>query len=150
MPVPKPRRSRPFEWRPVLIYIALVVVAGAGLVLWDLSYEARQTAPTQPEVVAKNLVEAIVGPGTVQSARLDRKTGTLSMVVKDVVTERGKTPAQNRDLLSREGQMAVEGTLGMVRFKQIVLQLVKDGKVLATVRGEPGKAPQTEFGPDLK
>ena len=78
------------------------------------------------------------------------KPGTLRVVVKDIIADKGKTPAQKRDLLSREGQLAVEGTLGMVAFKQIVLQLVKDGKVLATVRGEPGKTPQTEFPPDLK
>ncbi|TMJ09752.1 MAG: hypothetical protein E6H02_08755 [Bacillati bacterium ANGP1] len=150
--MPKSRRPKLFAWRPVMIYIAAVLVAGAGLVLWDRAYEAgqRSSTSTQPEVIATNLVETIIGRGTVQSARLDRKTGTLRMVVKDIIADKGKTPAQKRDLLSREGQLAVEGTLGMVAFKQIVLQLVKDGKVLATVRGEPGKTPQTEFPPDLK
>ncbi len=150
--MPRSRNPKPFAWRPVAIYIAVVLVAGAGLVLWDRAYEARlsPSVSIQPEVVAKNLVEALVGAGTVQSAKLDRKTGTLTMVVKDVLTDKGKPPAQNREQLSRQGSLAVESILGLIAFKQIVLQLVKDGKVLATVRGEPGKPPQTEFAPDLK
>ena len=146
----KLRRPKRFAWRPVTIYIAAVLICGTGLVLWDRAYEAGQRRPSSPETVAATLVENIMGQGTVQRATLDRKTGTLRMVVKDVLAEKGKTPAQKREFLSREGQLAVEGILGMVAFKQIVLELVKDGKVMATVRGAPGKAPQTEFAPDLK
>lgn len=155
MPVPKSRKAAPFAWRPVAIYVAVVIVVGAGLVLWDRAYVSRQTFPdllrTQPEVVAKNLVENVVGAGTVQApVTLDRKTETVTLTVRDVVTDKGKTTAQKQELLSGEGRQAVESILGAVTFKHIVLKLVKDGKVLATVRGEPGKTPQTEFAPDLK
>jgi len=155
MPVPKSRKAAPFAWRPVAIYVAVVIVAGAGLVIWDRAYVSRQTFPdllrTQPEVVAKNMVENVVGPGTVQTpVTLDRKTETVTLTVRDVVTDKGKTTAQKQELLTGEGRQAVESILGVVTFKHIVLKLVKDGKVLATVRGEPGKTPQTEFAPDLK
>jgi hypothetical protein len=69
--------------------------------------------------------------------------------VRDVVADKAKTPAERRDLLSKEGALAAERLLASVAFKHVVLQLVKDGKVLATVRAEPGKKPRTEFAPDL-
>jgi len=144
------KKLKPFAWRPVAIYIGVVLVAGTGLILWDRAYEARlsPSVSIQPETVAKNLVEAVMGAGTVQSATLDRKTGRLTMVVKDT-TDKAKSPAQTREQLSQQGSGAVEGVLRMVAFKQMVLQFVRDGKVLATVRGEPGKPPQTEFASEL-
>jgi hypothetical protein len=78
MPVPSLKRRIPFRWRPVAIYVAIVVAAGAGLVIWDRAYEARQESPAAPPLVtgARNLVEGYVGSGTVQSTRLDPRSGT--------------------------------------------------------------------------
>jgi hypothetical protein len=151
----KASKRRRFPWRPVLVYVAAVVVAGAALVAWDRAYQARMatpasTPPIRPELVAKRVVESFVGDGTVESATLDPKTQVLSMVVKDVVTDKAKTPAERREFLTAEGTQAVERVLGLVTFKQMVLQLKRDGKILATVRGEPGKKPQVDFAPDLK
>lgn len=150
--MPNPRMQRVFPWRPALIYVAIVVVAGVGLIIWDRSYEAgrHSVAAPSPEAAATHLVENIVGSGTVSHVRLDRKTGALTMDVKDVVTDKSKDPAQNRDLLSREGSQAAQAILGFISFKQVVLHLVRDGKTEATVRAEPGKPPQTEFAPDIK
>jgi hypothetical protein len=150
--MPAPRRQRVFPWRPVVIYVAIVVVAGIGLVIWDRSYEASRhsVAAPSPEAAATHLVENVVGSGTVSHVVLDKKTGTLTMDVKDVVTDKNKTPVQNRELLSGEGSQAAQAILGFISFKQVALHLVKDGKTVATVRAEPGKPPQTEFAPDLK
>ncbi|TMI81530.1 MAG: hypothetical protein E6H03_06855 [Bacillati bacterium ANGP1] len=148
--MPKPRSQRLFDWRAAAIYIAVVVVAGAGLFAWDHAYQARVSGPLlRPEDIAKSLVEGFVGNGTVQESTLDR-SGTLTIKVKDVVSGKSKTPAQNRELVSREGSQAVERVLGLVTFKQIVVQVVRDGKVLATVRGKPGAKPETEFAPEFK
>ncbi|HET8998618.1 MAG TPA: hypothetical protein VFP86_03115 [bacterium] len=150
--MPKPKKRMPFAWRPVMIYIAIVFVAGAGLVIWERAYEAKQesVASPPPEAAAKNLVEGYVGAGTVQSVRLDRRTGTLTLDVKDVVTDPKKTPAQNQELLSAEGTQAADRILGFVTFKHVVLRLMKDGKLRATVRADPGQTPHTEFVPDFK
>jgi len=150
--LPKPKNRMLFAWRPVTIYVAVVLVAGAGLVIWERAYEARQdsVAAPPPEAAAKNLVEGYVGAGTVQSVRLDRRTGTLTLDVKDVVTDPKKTLAQNRELLSAEGRQAADRILGFVTFKHVILRLVKDGKLRATVRADPGQTPQTEFAPDFK
>jgi hypothetical protein len=152
MPVPNSKRRVLFPWRPVAIYAAVVIIAGAGLVFWDRAYEARRTSPDTPPLVAgaRNLVEGYVGAGTVQSTRLDPRTGTLTMEVRDVVSEKGKTPGEKRDLLSGEGTGAVNRILGKITFQHIVLKLVKDGKTLATVRSDAGKDPRVEFAPDVK
>lgn len=150
--MPRTKTRMPFPWRPTAIYVAIVLVAGAGLVIWERAYEARQesVAAPPPEAAARNLVESYVGIGTVQNVRLDHRSGTLTMDVKDVVTDAKKTPAQNRELLTAEGTQAVQRILGFVTFEHIVLRLVKDGKLRATVRAEPGKAPRAEFAPEFK
>jgi hypothetical protein len=149
---PTSKRRMPFAWRPVAIYIAIVIIAGTGLVMWDRAYQARQEsiASPGPEVVAKNLVEGYVGSGTVQGVRLDHRSGTLNVDVKDVVTDVKKTPAQDKELLSAEGTQAAQRILGLVSFNHVVVRLMKDGKLRATVRAEPGKPPQTEFAPEFK
>jgi hypothetical protein len=150
--MPNPKRQRIFAWRPVVIYVGIVLVAGLGLVVWERAYEVGEhsVAAPPPETAAKHLVENVVGAGTVQRVTLDQKTGTLTMDVKDVVTDKSKSREKNRELLSGEGTQAAQAILGLISFKQVVLHLVKDGKTLATVRAEPGKAPQTEFAGDLK
>jgi hypothetical protein len=150
--VPISKRRMPFPWRPVATYVVIVVIAGAGLVIWDRAYEARRESIASPpaEVAAKNLVESYVGSGTVQSVRLDHRSGTLTVDVKDVVTDAKKTPAQNKELLSAEGTQAAQRILGFVTFNHVVIRLMKDGKLRATVRAEPGKTPQAEFAPDFK
>lgn len=150
--MPSPKRQRVFPWRPALIYVIVVLVAGVGLILWDRSYESRRysVAAPSPEAAATHLVENVVGPGTVSHVTLDKKSGTLTMDVKDVVTDKSKSPAQNRELLSGEGTQAAQAILGLISFKQVVLHLVRDGKTMATVHAEPGKPPQTEFAADFK
>ena len=150
--MPNPKRQRVFPWRPAVIYVAVVLVASLGLVIWDRSYEAsrQSVAAPPPEVAATHLVENVVGAGTVSHVVLDKKSGTLTMDVKDVVTDKAKTPAQNRELLSGEGTQAAQAILGFISFKRVVLHIVRDGKPVATVRAEPGKPTQTEFAPDFK
>lgn len=150
--MPKAKQRMPFAWRPVAIYLAIVAVAGVGLVIWDRAYEARRESldAPRPEVVAKNLVENVVGPRTVRDVVYDRGSDTVTLTVNDVVTGKGKTPAQDRELLTGEGTQAVTSIQGLVTFKHIVLKLVKDGKLLATVRSDAGKAPQLQFAPGIK
>jgi hypothetical protein len=150
--MPHPKRQRVFPWRPALIYVVIVLVAGVGLIIWDRSYEAGRysVAAPSPEAAATHLVENVVGSGTVSHVMLDKRTGALTMDVKDVVTDKSRGPVQNRELLSGEGTQAAQAILGFISFRQVVLHLVKDGKTVATVRAEPGKPPKTEFAPDIK
>lgn len=142
------RRSAVFPWRPAAIYVGIVVLGAIGLFFWERAYEA-QFAPPSPDVLAKNLVQNVLGPGSVEAVRWDRKTDTVSMRVKDVVTEAKQTTAENRKRLSGEGTVAANIILQAVSFKHVVLTIVKDKKVEVTVRAEPGKAktPQIDFAP---
>ena len=153
--MPKSRKRRGFPWRATAIYVLIVAAAGAALVAWDRAYEARRAAlmvPPTPEARVTSLVEQVVGPGAVQSIKLDQKTGELEMTVKDIVSQDAKTLDQKKKFLTGEGTVAIQSVLSqMVTLKKVTINLVKDGKVLATVRSVPGvSAPTTDFAPDLK
>jgi hypothetical protein len=143
-------RGVSFPWRATAIYAGVVVLAAVGLFLWDRAYEA-QFAPPSPEALARILVQSRLGAGSVESVRWDRKTDTLSMQVKDVVTDPKHTAAENRKTLSEEGTVAANLILRAISFKHVVLTIDKDRKVEATVRAEPGngKTPQVEFAPGV-
>jgi hypothetical protein len=148
-------RARRRHWKPVAVYIGLVVLAGLGLALWDRAYEAQQAAlrqPPPPPVLARVLVEEFVGSGTVENVTVDAKAGTLEMSVKDVVTKPGQTLAEKKKNLTSEGTLAIQILHSqMPGIKTITLHLVQNGKVLATAATRPGQAtPGVEFSSDLQ
>lgn len=68
---------------PILIFIAVVVVAAGGLVAWDYTWRQREEAARRPppaDVVAKNLVENIIGRDTVKAITVDEKAGTVDVM----------------------------------------------------------------------
>ena len=88
------------SWVPVAIYVAVVVVAGAGLFTWDYVYRRRQEEamrPPAPDVLAKNLVENIIGRGTVKEITVDEAAGTV-----DVKWESATYPPAARSTLIGE------------------------------------------------
>src|SRR2546428_7734805 len=67
------------SWVPVAIYIAAVVVVGGGLFAWDYAYRRKAEEalrPPPPDVLAKNLVENIIGRGTVKDVKVGEAAGT--------------------------------------------------------------------------
>lgn len=128
---------------------------GAGLVLWDRAYETRRAArltPPPPDVLARNLVEDVVGPKTVQNVAVDEKAGTLELSVTDVLIKPGQPRDEMRKNLASEGALAIQLLRSyMAQFTTVTIHLVKDKKVLATVRVTSGqKEPVTEFSPEVK
>lgn len=70
------------SWLAVTIYVAVVVVAGAGLFTWDYLYRRRQEEamrPPAPDVLAKNLVENIIGRGAVKGIKVDEAAGIVDV-----------------------------------------------------------------------
>ncbi len=122
---------------PILIYVGIVAALGAGLFAWDYSYrrkveEARKPPPT--DVLAKNLVENIIGQGTVKSVAVDQASGSV-----EVVFESATYPPAARSEVA--GEVLAQGLAreGME---------VKKGDPLATVKGSDGKtavAARAEF-----
>ena len=149
------KHGRTIPWRHAAIYGTLVVAAGLALGLWDHAYEARQAAllaPPPPEVLAKNLVENIVGPGSVHTVSADPKAGTLDMTVEDVLVKPGQSRADEQKNLTTEGALAIQLLQSRLPgYKSITIHLVKSGKPLATVKVGSGKtAPTTEFAPEIR
>jgi hypothetical protein len=138
---------------PVAAYIGFVVVVGAGLFAWDQAYEARQRrlfAPAPPQVVVRNLIESIVGSGTVTDVKLDQKAGTLDVTVKDVLIKPAQPLDEKKKNLSTEGALAIQFVQSRFRYKTMTVHLVQDGKVLATVTATGQGQPKTVYSPDLK
>jgi hypothetical protein len=146
-------RSAHRNWVPVAVYVGFVVVVLAGLFAWDQAYEAHQRAlyaPAPPQVIVRNLIEAIVGRGTVSDVKLDDKAGTLDVTVKDVLVKPGQSLDEKKKNLSTEGALAIQFVESRFRYKTMTVHLVGDGKVLATVSASGQSAPTTEYSPDLK
>src|SRR2546428_12895979 len=67
------------SWVPVAIYIAAVVVVGGGLFAWDYAYRRKAEEalrPPPPDVLAKNLVENIIGRGTAKDVKAGEAAGS--------------------------------------------------------------------------
>lgn len=144
-----------FPWKSTAIYVLLVVAVAGGVAAWDHAYEARRAAlfrPPPPQVLAKNLVEDVIGPGTVHNVTVDEKAGTADLVVEDVLVKKGQSRAEIEKNLISEGSLAIQLLRGQMRSLQAVtLHLVRGGKPLATVSVDAKHpAPVTEFAPDLK
>jgi hypothetical protein len=148
-------KGKRHNWRPVAIYSGLVILAGIALALWDHAYEARRAAvfqPPPPPVLAKNLVEGLVGSGTVQNVAFDGKAGTLEMSIKDVLLKSGQTLAEKKKNLTAEGTLTIQILQSqMPRLTGITVHVVADGTTVATAQTKPGQTvPAVEFSPDLK
>ncbi len=147
------KRGRRANVIPVAAYVLFVLIVGGGLFAWDRAYEARQRAlftPASPPVVVRNMIESIVGAGTVTNVKIDDRAGTLDVTVKDVLVKPGQSLDEKKKNLSTEGALAIQFVQGRLRYKVMTVHLVQDGKVLATVTASGQTAPKTEYAPDLK
>jgi hypothetical protein len=136
------------------VYVAVVLAAGSAVAVWDHAYEARQAAllqPPAPSVIAKNLVEDVVGPNTVKSVSLDQRTSTLEMTVQDVLIKPGQSRAEQQKNVAAEGSLAIQLIQGKMPMKAITLHIVNGTRPLATVMLRPGeKSPTTQFAAALQ
>lgn len=67
---------------PILIYVGVVAVIVAGLLAWDAAWKRREEAGRKPppaDVLAKNLVENIIGRNTVKTVKVDEAKGTVDV-----------------------------------------------------------------------
>ncbi len=135
------------------VYVLIVLAIGAGLAAWDQAYEARQRArfaPPPPQVLARNLIEDIVGRGTVTDVKADPKASTLDVTVKDVLIRPGQPVAEQKKNLAAEGGLAIQFVQSRLRYKTMTVHIIKDGKTLATVRATGQGTPTTEYAPELQ
>ncbi len=122
---------------PILIYVGVVAVLGAGLFAWDYSYrrqleEARKPPPT--DVVAKNLVENIIGPGSVRNLKVN---GPSVEVTFESATYPPAARAESPGDVLPQG-LAREG-MSVKKGDPLVSVKGSDGKTVVAVRADfPG------------
>ncbi|MGH2349034.1 MAG: hypothetical protein ACRDFT_06150 [bacterium] len=128
---------------PILIYIAIAVVVAAGMYIWDVQYRRAQEdlrKPPAPEVIAKNLVENIVGPNTVKEVKVDREKKAVTLTFDSALFRAEKPKKELRELLEAEATLATGAILQQMRdFEKVTATLTYRGKPLAVgeaVRGQ--------------
>lgn len=136
---------------PILIYVAAVAVVSTGLYAWDTVYRRREEAarrPPPPDVIAKNLVENIIGRDTVKDVKVSESAATV-----DVTFESATYPPAARSTV--DGEVVAQGlvTVG-ARVKKgdpVTYAKGSDGKVVVAARAEhAGTVAQVLVKPGVK
>jgi hypothetical protein len=147
-------QGRTIPWKHAAIYAGLVLAAAIVIGVWDHAYEARQAAllkPPPPQVLAKNLVEDVVGANTVKNVTLDQRAATLEMTVQDVLIKPGQSLSERRKNVTTEGILAIQLLQSKLALKAVTLHIVDGTRALATVTSKIGdKAPTTHFASALQ
>jgi hypothetical protein len=128
---------------PILIYVIAAIVLTAGLYFWDVQYRKQEEArrrPPEPEVIAKNLVENVVGAGVVKEVRVDRDKKTIAITFESALFKPDKPKKELRELLEAEATLATQALLVQMRdYNQVTATLTNQGKTLATADAVRGK-----------
>ncbi len=128
---------------PIVIYVGVAIVVTAGMYAWDLQYrraEETRRRPPDPEVIAKNLVENVVGAGTVKEVKIDRDKKTITITFESALFKPDKPKKELRELLDAEATLAAGAVLDQMRdYGQATLTLTNQGKTLAVAEAARGK-----------
>ncbi len=128
---------------PILIYVAVALVVTAGMYVWDLRYRRAQEdlrRPPAPEVIAKNLVENIVGANSVKEVKVDKDKKTVTLTFDSALFRADKSKKELRELLEAEATLATGAILQQMRdFEKVTATLVNKGKTLAVGEAVRGK-----------
>ncbi len=128
---------------PILVYVGVAVVVTAGMYVWDMQYRRAEEArrrPPEPEVVAKNLVENVVGAGVVKEVKVDREKKTIAVTFESVLFKPDKPKKDMRELLDAEATLATQAILVQMReYGQVTATLVSQGKTLIVAEAVRGK-----------
>ncbi|MBI2247771.1 MAG: hypothetical protein HYY39_07185 [Armatimonadetes bacterium] len=136
---------------PILIYIGAVIAVSGALLAWDASFRRRQEEarkPPPPDVIAKNLVENIIGRDTVKDVKVNESAATV-----DVTFESATYPPAARSTV--DGEVVAQGlvTVG-ARVKKgdpVTYAKGSDGKVVVAARAEhAGTVAQVLVKPGVK
>jgi copper chaperone CopZ len=128
---------------PILLYVGVAAVVTVGMYAWDVQYRRGVEAsrrPPEPEVIARNLVENIIGAGTVKDVKVDKDKKTVTVTFESTQFKPERPKKELRDLLEAEAILAASAILSQMReYGQVNTILVKDGKTLATAEAARGR-----------
>jgi hypothetical protein len=121
---------------PIVIYVVVAALAGAGIFAADYFYQRRQraaNAPVPPPVMARNLVENIIGKDTVKNSTYDGTTQTINLTFESATFKPQQPKNQSREFLEAEAELASQAILlQMQQVKKLQLTIVYQGQTLAT------------------
>lgn len=128
---------------PIVIYVAVAVVVAAGMFLWDAQYRREQEArrrPPEPEVVAKNLIENVVGAGVVKEVKVDREKKAIAVIFESALFKPDKPKKDLRELMEAEATLATQAILVQMReYSKVTATLISGGKTLMTAEALRGQ-----------
>jgi hypothetical protein len=128
---------------PILIFVGVAVVLTAGLYAYDVQYRRAEEArrrPPEPEAIARNLVENIVGAGTVKEVTFDRDRKAITVTFESALFRPDRPRAEMRELLEAEATLATQAVLTQMRdIEKVVARLVAQGRVLAVAEMARGR-----------
>ncbi len=151
---------------PIIIFVVVAALIGAGLFTWDYFWRRGQEAARRPppaDVIVRNLVENIIGPGTVKEVKLDTAAGTVTVTFEDPTfkpDEAQKDPQKfaqaAREYLDAEAKLASGAILevpeslasqvpAFLELKKVLLTIVYKDATLATATAERGKEIQITY-----
>jgi len=126
------------SWVPVVIYVGVVVAATAGIFAWDYLYRRRQEEalrPPPPDVMAKNLVENIIGRGSVHDVKLDEAAGTVEVTFESATYPPAARAAVAGEVVSKGLDQVMVG-LRVVKGDPLVYVRTSDGKTVVAGQAE--------------
>lgn len=128
---------------PVLIYVAVAFLVTGIMVLWDLQHRRAEEArrrPPDPEVIAKNLVENVVGAETVKEVKVDRERKIVAITFESALFKPGRPKKDLRELIDAEATLATQAILLQMRdYGQVTATLTHQGQTLAVAEAVRGK-----------
>ncbi len=147
---------------PIVIFVLVAAVAGAGLFAWDYSWRKKQeeaTKPPAPDVLVRGLIENIIGKDAVKALKVDQAAGTVTVTFESATfkpEDAQKNPAQSRKYVSAEAELAGGVLLNsppqlaaqvpfLAQLQKVDLTIVHRGATLATAVAERGKEIQVTF-----
>lgn len=144
---------------PIIVFVLVAALAGAGLFTWDYLYRKRQEQadrPPSPEVVIKNLVENIIGRETVKAATFDQAAGVVSVTFESATFKPNQPKKDSREFLSAEAKLASDVILtipppleeqqpALKAVKRVDLTITHQGATLATATAERNRDVKVTF-----
>lgn len=146
-------RKTGLSWVPIAIYVTVVVVAGGGLFAWDYLYQRKQEEalkPPPPDVLAKNLVENIIGRGSVKDLKIDEAAGTIDVTFESATYPPAARATVTGEVVPKDLERVMVG-LRVVKGDPLVYVRGSDGKIVVAAQAEyTGRVVQVLVKPNDK
>jgi len=126
------------SWVPIAIYVAVVVVVSAAFLTWDYLYQRKQEEalkPPPPDVLAKNLVENIIGRGSVKDLKIDEAAGTVDVTFESATYPPAARATVTGEVVSKDLDRVMVG-LRVVKGDPLVYVRGSDGKIVVAAQAE--------------